>query len=191
MYGQRIGLGASSTTGAIIGSGGAAAATITGAIIGGPIGAAVGAGISLVSTLLASIFGGRSGAEKVASTKIVNDVEPLLEQNLTAYQSGAHTVADQQAALANFDYAWSKVVQACSDPQLEQAGVNCIADRQRGSTKGYDWFSLYRDPIQNDPNVQANSFSSLLGDGGAGVLSGGGSLVPLLLIAGLALAVAS
>lgn len=188
MYRRSEGLSGSPLTSQIIGAGGAVTGLTVGAIIGGPVGAAVGGAIGIVSSLIGSLFsGGVGGQQKIASTNIVNQVEPLLKQNLAAYLASSRTSADQEAALANFDAAWSGVVQQCGNPQLGQAGVNCIADRERGATSGYDWFALYRDPIADDPNVQPSIAGSLLSAAG-----GGASLGPLLLFGVLiALAVKS
>jgi len=185
MY-TRAGLSGSPTTGAIISTAGAGAGIATGALIGSAVfpgfGTAVGAAIGLVSSLIGSLFsGGVTGQQKVASTNIVNQVEPLLKQNLNAYMSGPRTPANQQAALANFDAAWAGVVQACSNPQLDGPGQACISDRQAGGK--WDWFALYRDPIADDPQVQAEIAASPLSAGP----SIGGIPFPLLLIGGLAL----
>lgn len=102
-------------------------------------------------TLLIGLFTKR-GAQKEATTKIVNDAEPLLKQNLEAWNSSSKTVAEQQQALANFNAVWQQVVAACSNTSYGDPGHWCIDDRNRGGK--WDWFSYYYDPIANDPNVQ-------------------------------------
>ena len=190
MY-TRSGLSGSPLTSQLISTGGAAAGVATGALIGTAVfpgfGTAVGAAIGLVSGLISSMFsGGVTGQEKIASTNIVNRVEPLLKQNLAAYMAGPRTPANQAAALANFDSAWAGVVQTCSNPNLGAPGQACISDREAGSTKGYDWFALYRDPIANDPSVSSG------GSVAAEVTStfGGSSLIPILLLGAVLLMVA-
>jgi hypothetical protein len=170
----------------------AAAATTTGSILaashlmifglaGGPLGAAI-AGIAAVGLALANLFSG-CGQTCVEATKIANQCEPLLLQNLQHYLSApTHYASMQAAALNNFDFVWAALTKSCSTPALQQAGQNCVQDRQRGACKwtaspggwaqdstgkwtysGYgaagsgsacwNWFVGYRDPIANDPTV--------------------------------------
>jgi hypothetical protein len=189
MY-TRSGLGGSPLTSQIISTGGAAAGVTAGALIGTAVfpgfGTAVGAAIGLVSGLIGSLFsGGVTGQEKVASTNIVNQVEPLLKQNLAAYMAGPRTPANQAAALANFDQAWAGVEQACSNPSLGAPGQACISDRQAGGK--WDWFSYYRDPIANDPTVSSGGGNV---PAAATSLFSGSSLIPLLIAGAILLAVA-
>jgi hypothetical protein len=109
------------------------------------------AAITGVTTALNLILGRKRGAQKRAATAIVNDLEPLLQQNLEAYLASPRTTADQAAALANFDAAWQQLVssQYLGNPDLGEPGNRAIADRSRGGQ--WDWFSYYRDPIANDP----------------------------------------
>lgn len=163
---QTVSTGAA-TTGTLI-------AALSGAgSLAGPIGSAVG----VVAGLLVQVFQG-CGNTCVEATSIVNQVEPILAQNLTAYLSEpVHYASLQAAALNNFDTAWAAVVQNCSNPALGSAGQNCVSDRQRGScayktspggwngktftgagangsgSTCWNWFVGYRDPIANDPNV--------------------------------------
>jgi hypothetical protein len=141
------------STAGTIATGALAIAGATAAIpIVGPAVAAVTLALSLI------LGGGKSGQEKVASTHIVDDLElnPQygLKANLAAYQAGPHTKTSQAVAAVNFDQVWTYLIsaKACGDPGLEDAGHNCIADRQRGGK--FDWFAAYRDPIANDPTVQ-------------------------------------
>ncbi len=181
-----VGLGGSTETGQIIGGSGAAAGMTVGLIVGGPVGAAIGAGIGLVTQVLTGLFG-HGCPECEQTTHIVDQVEPLLKQNLAAYMASPRTYADQRAALANFDYAWQGVVKACSNPQFGDAGRNCISERQPGGQ--WDWFAYYRDPIANDPGVQPDPVSSFTSGVESGIESvfqpGAGSPLPLLLMGGL------
>lgn len=104
---------------------------------------AVGLGINL-------LLGRRRGAQKIAATRIVEQLEPLLKQNVEAYLSGPRTQSAQAAALANFDQAWAWLTspEGCGNPELGKPGIACIDDRKRGGK--FDWFAAYRDPIAND-----------------------------------------
>ena len=120
----------------------------------------IGAAVAGVTMWLTSIF--RRGAQKEAATRIVDEIEVKLKENLQGYLSLPVRYQSAQAqALANFDAAWQAVVENCSNPQLGSAGQRCIQERQRGGSApwcptgtGCDWFALYRDPIANDPNVR-------------------------------------
>lgn len=127
----------------------------------GPFAPFAAIGVGLFS-LFSNVFGLGSGCGQtcIAATKVVNTVEPYLQQNLKAYQAGGHTKSEQATALKVFDAAWADAVQGCSNPALGSAGQRCISERQAGGSApwcptktGCDWFSLYRDPIANDPNV--------------------------------------
>jgi hypothetical protein len=144
------------------------------------VGAALG-GLIAVGSLLVGVFKG-CGQTCVQATAIVNQVEPILSQNLQHYLSSpVRTKSMQQAALNNFDTAWAAVVANCNNPALQAAGQRCITDRQQGSCKYHvspggwqgttftpygsngsgstcwNWFVGYRDPIANDPNVVPDS----------------------------------
>lgn len=116
-------------------------------LIGGII-----AGAGLLTTIIGGLF--KPDLKKVEATHIVDDIESkVLAPNLHAWQAAPFqqkTAEAQQQAESVFNQGWAGVVQACSNPALESAGYNCIHDRERGSTKGYDWFKLYYDPIAND-----------------------------------------
>lgn len=151
------------------------------------IGAAI-AGVTLAIGLFMNRLGPK---QKVYTTKIVNDAEPLLQRNVAAWQASNKTRSEQAQAIDNFNNVWAAVVAGCSPKELGQPGQNCIADRQRGSTKGYDWFALYLDPIANDSNVNGDpSIADTLASAGAelsGVFGGSNNLIPALLIGGLVL----
>jgi hypothetical protein len=146
----------------------------------GPIGAAIGGAIA-IGSMLVGVFKG-CGQTCVEATSIVNQVEPILSQNVQNYlNSPVRTKSMQAAALNNFDTGWAAVVANCNNPALLKAGQNCIKDREQGScayhvsaggwqgTKWvpygsngsgstcWNWFVGYRDPIANDPNVVPDS----------------------------------
>lgn len=187
------------TSGAVSVGGAAATAAVSGASVGAAAAtAAIGFGIGAVALAIVAWAHRKGPAQKVASTKIANEIAPLLEQNLSAYQAGPHTRASQQVALQNFDSLWSYLGQACGNPQLGDPGKRCIRDRQQGSCAYHDakggcwnWFVGYRDPIANDPNVhdtpESTQTLSLLGQGALDFsqLFGSSSVLPWILGAGL------
>ncbi len=86
----------------------------------GSVGAtAISAGIAAVGIALSFIFGRKGPQQKVAATKIVEDVYRQLELNLSNYMNGPRTKSNQAAALANFDAAWAWLVssEGCGDPE--------------------------------------------------------------------------
>ena len=113
----------------------------------------VGVAIAAVSLLIGMWINRVGPKQKVATTKIVNDAEPLLKQNLAAFQQSDQTLENQQASLDLFNQVWARVVDACSNPAYGNPGKNCIEDRQRGGK--WDWFSYYYDPIANAKVVPA------------------------------------
>ena len=147
------------------------------------IGAAV-AGVALGLQLLLNRKGPK---QKVASTQIVDELEPLLKNNVEAYMSGPRTRSSQAAALQNFDDAWAYLVssEACGNTQLGNPGKACIADRGQGGK--WDWFTRYRGPIAQDAGVKddpvADSISQLLPGASAETIEQIGSLLPFGLIA--------
>lgn len=154
-----IGTGVAISTG-VVGAN-AAAGTFAASSLAIPvIGAAI-AGVTLVIGMWLSSIA-KHNAEKTAATKIVNEAEPYLKQNLDAYMASAnHTQSEKDQALANYDGIWSQVVQACSNASLEDAGKRCIADRSSGGR--WPWASYYRDPIASSSVVSdASRISSSL-----------------------------
>src|SRR5690606_25802107 len=98
------------------------------AAAGGPIGLAVaGATVALVY-----LMGRKRPARKVATTEIVNEVEPILQQNLAGYLAGPRTYSSQEQAIQNFHAAWDFVVQHCGIPDMGEPGKWCVNDRKRG-----------------------------------------------------------
>lgn len=180
---------ASISTGSTLASSALTLASTTAAI---PVaGAIIAAGAALASFIGYLVANSGCGQTCIVSSDEANKIEPLLQQNLNAYLSSPRTAQDQAAALQNFDAAWGALVQFCSNPQLGDAGKNCIADRQSGSCKWRDdsgacwnWFTGYRDPIANDvvnPSpVGSGAVTDLLSN-----LSGSiAGISPVLLIGG-------
>lgn len=169
----------------------AGAAAAPGALVGASLAVPIiGAAIAGV-TLAIGLFMNRMGPkQKVYTTKIVDDAEPLVQRNLAAWQASNKTKSEQLQALQNFDQVWASIVAACNVSQLGQPGQNCVNDRKPGGK--VDWFAYYRDPIANDPDVRPDptvtdevgaAFSSL-------GLQSGGSIIPWLIGGFLLLAVA-
>ena len=150
----------------------------------GPIGLAV-VGVTLLLTLL---FSRKKPAQKVATTQIVDELEPILRANVAGYLEGPRTPESQAAALRNFDdaWAWLTSAQACGDSALGTPGQWCVNDRARGGQ--WDWFRRYRDPIAQDtPHAAAGIMTSLFGgqaNGGQGI-SPAAWILPAALIAGV------
>ena len=165
----------------------------------GPIIAGVAAGLML-------LFSRKGPKQKVATTKIVNDVEPLLRQNVDACLAGDRTPLSQTQALANFDAGWQYVLDNCGATVMGDPGQRCISERMEGATPHWDacpvegcrnWFQMYRDPIRDNPPVAVpgsfvtdpmnmgpmDMIDSLFGTGG-GDRTGAGGINPLWLLAG-------
>lgn len=199
----QTGVALGSPVGAAVGGGALAASTGIAASLAVPIVGAAIAGVTLLVTKLIQNSG--CGPTCIQASDYANQAEPLLRQNLNAYFSlpKPRSQSAQATALANFDAVWSKAVQLWQDPALGNAGKRAISDRQAGActwkqTANYgadisaagepaigacwNWFSGYRDPIQNDPSVVPDA-QAALPSGSGSLLSGGGSLSPLLLIA--------
>lgn len=131
---------------------------------GGPVGIAIGAGITAVQTALMLFLGRKKPKQKIATTKIVDQIEPYLIANLQAWNESDKNIAEQQAALDTFDQSWNAVVVQCRDPNLGTPGHWCIDDRKRGGK--WDWFRRYRDPIANHVVVgkQGEGFGPVVAD---------------------------
>ena len=106
---------------------------------------------------IVSMFG--PNPNNTYATEVVNQVEAdVMKPNLLGWQALANadkTLANQAAFEQNFTTGWNYVLSACNNPALGSAGINCIADRQRGGK--FDWWALYYDPIANDPNPAINA----------------------------------
>lgn len=116
-----------------------------------PVIGAVVAGVVLALTLL---YNRKGPKQRVATTEIVNKVEPLLQENLAGYMAGPRTVSSRAQALENFKAGWAYVVEYCDTPAMGAPGQACVQDRQPGGQ--WDWKSYYSDPIANDTGVVAD-----------------------------------
>lgn len=204
----QLGSSLASPVGAAVG--GTALATSTGiaASLAVPIVGAALAGITIAAIKLIQNSG--CGPTCIQASDYANQAEPLLRQNLNAYFAlpKPRGQSAQQTALQNFDAIWAQAVKLWQEPALGNAGKRAISDRQSGActwkqTANYgvdisaagepgigecwNWFSGYRNPIQNDPNVTSDAQANLPGSSGSFSFSGGDgvSLLPLALIAGL------
>lgn len=162
-----------STAGQVTSAGGAISASViasagtSGALAASTVAVAVpviGAAVLAVTLVLMAIS--KRNAQKTLATSIVNDIEPQLKINLSAYMAGPRTALSQQQALANFDAGWLMVLENCGRKDLGSAGERCISERMQGGTapwcpspdhRGCDWFALYRDPIASDVPVSASN----------------------------------
>ncbi len=176
--------------------------TASGAIAAGSlaipiIGAAI-AGVTLAITYFLQ-RNARYHAEQEAATKVVDEAEPLLQQNLSAFMSSSKTAENKQAALQNFDYVWNQVIttltqyeQQFPEKGNEDPAIRGITERSLGGK--WDWFAYYRVPIEQTPVTAASSttpiadtvagmFSSMgLNVSGKGLLLYGGAAIILLAI---------
>ena len=122
-----------------------------------PVIGAVVAGVTIGLMLLMNRKGPR---QKVATTQVVDGVEPFMRDNLQGYFAGPRTVSSQAQALANFDAGWQYIVEHCAIPEMGNPGQACVNDRKQGACTWreagacWNWFIGYRDPIANDvPNA--------------------------------------
>jgi len=147
-------------------SGGAVATSVgtsaaVGFLTGGPIGAAIGAITASVQALLTRV----GPKQNVATTNIVNQAEPLLQQQLAAWNASTKNCNEQAQCVTNFQNIWNAVCNACAQPSLGDPGHSCLDDRLPAGVKFayntfnivgngmFDWFHLYLFPILNDPAV--------------------------------------
>lgn len=137
----------------------------------------ISSGLSIVNTAIGLIMNSGCGVTCVETSDWANQAENLLKQNISAYFKlpAPRSASDQAAALANFDTIWSGLQQRCNQPNTGTAGIRCISDREAGSCQWkqtadspllaypgepqpgdcWNWFSGYRDPIANDPDVSS------------------------------------
>ena len=114
-----------------------------------PVIGAVVVGVVIALTLL---FNRKGPKQKVATTKIVNDVEPLLQENLKGYMEGPRNTISQAQAIENYKAGWQYVVDNCDVPVMGNPGKLCVSDRSPGGR--WPWKEYYLDPIVNDPHVK-------------------------------------
>lgn len=176
-------------------------ASISGATLSAAAGLHVGwatAAIPIVGPIIAgvtialSLLMARKGPkQKVATTKIVDAVEPQLVKNLNGYMAlPVHYASAQAQALANFDAGWQYVVDHCNIPEMGEPGERCTNERKAGACKWknaegvcFNWFAAYRDPIANDPDVKPDPSAAETLAASLGLAPGSssaGGLLPLL-----------
>lgn len=134
-------------------------------------------------------IGNGCGASCTASTAVVNQIEPYMQQNIAAAQQqasangGCLTSAEIATLTDNFNQLWNYVVQNCQKVG-GAGGSQCVADRQRGGK--WDWFNYYLDPINSYPVCSASAgFVSSIGLGSMSPLVIGGiALIGLLIFGG-------
>ena len=143
-----LAVSAAGASAASVAAGGAASTVFMASSLAVPVIGAVVAGVVLALTLL---FNRKGPKQRVATTEIVNKVEPLLQENLAGYMAGPRTVSSQAQALENFKAGWAYVVEYCDTPAMGNPGQACVRDRQPGGQ--WDWKSYYYDPIANDMGV--------------------------------------
>lgn len=94
------------------------------------------------------------GATCTQSTQVVNAIEPVMQQNLSAAQQqaiangGCLLPAELAVLVQNFQTLWQQVLTGCGQVPAP-GGTQCIADRQPGGK--YDWTAYYLTPIQQIP----------------------------------------
>ena len=187
------------TAGLLVAAGAIQAVPIAGQIIGAAL---------VVTAVIASMFKG-CGSSCILTTNEVNQVEPLLQQNLQEYLAAPASAATQTEALNNFNQLWQGVVTYCQQPSMSSAGKACISDRQQGScayktspggwqqsgsgwsyvypgangsgTTCWNWFVGYHDPIANDPRIAAAASASSSAAGSPAASSSTAGLPGLLI----------
>lgn len=180
------------TTGAsasipIIGAALAPGALTWGALAVPVIGAAI-AGVSLAIGLWLNRKGPR---QKEATTKIVNEAEDLMRQNIAAWNASEKNALEKEQYLKNFYGIWQVVVDSCASDALGSPGHSCIEDRmpegmvlnvagkQYVGNGKWNWFQYYFDPV-NSYVVQETSgnfginnlFSGGFNPSGIGIFGG-------------------
>lgn len=178
-----LGMGATSP-GALVAGGaavaaGSVAALASAGIIAGAAVPFIGPAIAAVTLAIEAILNSGCGQTCVVTSQWANQAEALLVQNIQQYfaQPAPRAQSLQTLALQNFDKIWSTLVQQCSQAGTGAAGQRCISDRQAGACTWkqtttspllayagepqpgdcWNWFSGYRDPIADDPNVVPDS----------------------------------
>ena len=203
---HKMGLG--NTTGTVVTSTGGAIASagglVSGTIVGLPAGvviAAVGAFVALAGQVISALgIGSGCGPTCVQATSVVNQAEPLLNENLLSYEAGN---IDQATAQSNFNQILNGVKSACGGIP-GTAGQNCVSDRAQGSCKWkqtaspqfpgqpnvgecWNWYNAYYLPLTY-PSVTVSSNSGSSSVGGFSVsnplMIGGALLLVGLMIGG-------
>jgi hypothetical protein len=162
------GLGALGATGTqVAGSVTGTAATVAGSnagAIAGALGLAVPvvgiaiAGIAMAVTTWLNRMGPK---QKRWTTQIADDATAQLKQIKEIYFATPYNPANQAAALQATDQMLQAIQDGCGQTQMGEPGQRCISERLvRGGSApwcptgtGCDYFTVYRDPIANDPRA--------------------------------------
>jgi hypothetical protein len=170
----------STTAETLVSSTGSIAATILAlSPTTGPAAPFVAAAAAIVGLLAKFGVGAGCGQACILSSDYANQAEASLSQNILAYFSipAPRPLSSQQTALALFDEVWQDLVTQCSAASLGDPGKRCISDRQAGACtwkqtansvlinipgepqagECWNWFSGYRTPIADDPDVAEDS----------------------------------
>lgn len=125
---------------------------------------AAAAGVLMLGGQIVQMFKG-CGATCIRASEIADDAASLLNQIHAEYFSTPkpRPRALQEEALAQIKQAFDYIAQYCGDPTLGDAGKRCVSERVvRGGTApwcpnpghtGCDYWTMYYDPIANDPDV--------------------------------------
>lgn len=111
-----------------------AAAVLAATGVGAPIAALVAALGNVLGPLISKFSG--CGQTCVIATQDVNQVGSAMTQAFNIYMSApVHYASVQAAFLQYFDQLMAALQQACGNPQLGQAGQNCISDNSPNACK--------------------------------------------------------
>lgn len=181
-------MSAPSIAGGILTAGGSSSIAAAWGTLAIPV---IGAAVAGVTIGLMLLYSRKGPKQKVATTKIVDQVEPLLEENLQGYLNGPRTRSAQEQAMQNFLAGWQFVVDHCDIPEMGDPGQRCVSERTRGGR--WDWYALYHDPIANDPGVKedptvSEKVSEVLGEGASSLLSSKSPVLPVLAVGLIGLA---
>lgn len=104
-----------------------------------------------IGAAIVALFSRKGPKQKEAASRIADEAQVLLTQNVQQYLNGPRTVADYNAALATFDYTWAQLTseQYWGNPELGEPGRRAIQERSPGGR--YDWFLYFRSPIEDYP----------------------------------------
>jgi hypothetical protein len=177
------GLGATSGASLVAAGGsvaaGTAAALASAGIIAGAAVPFIGPAIAGVTLAIEAILNSGCGQTCVVTSQWANQAAAQLQANLDAYfaQPAPRAQSLQTLAIQNYQKIWNTLVSQCSQPNLGQAGQNCIGDRQQGACKWHqtgqpqypgqpalgdcwNWYDAYYVPLASDPNVVPDSEAS-------------------------------
>jgi hypothetical protein len=130
----------------------------TGAVIGAGLASA---GIALAGVAIMSWLSARrdNAMDKTNASRVADEAERLLQQNLTAWNASRKTVEDRDLAYSNAATVmqWMASPQGCGNPALEDPGRRCISERLTEGAR-YPWKVWYVDPITSyTPTVSASA----------------------------------